>query len=163
MFKSGRTFFKDQRGSVFVIALVMMIVLTLIGLVSVSTSIFEIKLSGNKRGATEAFFAADSGVQVVTGNLASFDLIKYDTANRYEYSQDASNINPTKADIVILHDTMRSGAPRGLGMGATGGIGFVYYSIGSTGKDQTELNLIKSTCAIDQEVVRLVPTLQGGN
>ena len=163
MLKRSRTFFKDQSGVALVIALVMMIILTLIGLASVSTSIFEIILSGNERGATDAFYGADSGAQVVASNLASFDPSKYDAANQYKYSQDASNINPTKADIVILQDTMRSGAPRGSGMGATGGIGFMYFLIESTGRDQVESNSVKSSCTVEQEVMRLVPTMQGGN
>jgi Tfp pilus assembly protein PilX len=137
--------------------------LTLIGLVSVSSSIFEIRLSGNKRGATDAFYGADSGVQVAASNLASFDLSKYDVANQYKYSQDASNINPTDAYIAILKDTMRSGAPRGSGMGATGSIGFMYFLIESTGQDQVESNPVKSSCTIEQEVMRILPTMQGGN
>jgi Tfp pilus assembly protein PilX len=163
MFKRGRSCLGNRNGAVLVIALIMMIVLTLIGLVSVSSSVFEIKLSGNKRGATDAFYAADSGVQIARSNLASFNPDKYDVANQYKYSQDATNTNPTKADIVILHDTVRSGAPRGLGMGATGGIGFMYFLIESTGRDQMEVSPVKSSCTIEQEVVRLVPTQQGGN
>lgn len=163
MLKRSRTFLKDQSGVALVIALIMIIVLSLIGLASVSTSIFEIRLSGNKRGVTNAFYAADSGVQVVASNLASFDLSKYEVANQYKYSQDASNINPTDAHIVIVRDTTRSGAPRGSGMGATGSIGFMYFLIESTGRDQVESNPVKSSCSIEQEVMRIVPTMQGGN
>jgi len=163
MSKRSRTFLRDQGGVALVIALIMMVVLTLIGLASISGSIFEIMLSGNKRGATDAFYGADSGVQVAASNLASFDPSKYDAANQYKYSQDASNINPTEAYIVILKDTMRSGAPRGSGMGATGGIGFMYFLIESTGRDQVESNPVKSSCTIEQEVMRIVPTMQGGN
>ncbi len=163
MLKRSSTFLKDQRGSAFVIALIMIIVLSVIGLASVFGSIFEINLSGNKRGMTDAFFAADSGAQVAASNLASFDLSKYDVTNQYKYSQDASNINPTKADIVIVRDTMRSGSPRGLGMGATGSIGFMYFLVESTGRDQVEFNTVKSNSTIEQEVMRVIPTLQGGN
>ena len=164
MLKRSRTFLKDQSGVALVIALIMMVVLTLIGLASVYTSIFEIMLSGNKRGATDAFYGADSGVQVAASNLANFDPSKYDVAtNQYKYSQVASNINPTDAYIVILKDTMRSGAPRGSGMGATGSIGFMYFLIESTGQDQVEVSSVKSSCTVEQEVVRIVPTMQGGN
>jgi len=40
----------NQSGAALVIALVIMIVLTVIALAATFTSIFEIKLSGNKRG-----------------------------------------------------------------------------------------------------------------
>ena len=61
--------FKNQSGVALVIALIMLIVMTLIGLASTFTSTFEIKLSGNKRSSTDAFFAADSGVEVVKANI----------------------------------------------------------------------------------------------
>ncbi len=163
MLRRSRTFLKDQSGLALVVALLMMIVLTLIGLASVSTSIFELMLSGNKRGATDAFYGADSGIQVVTSDVANFDSSKYDAANQYKYSEVASNINPTNAYIVIVQDTMRSGAPRGLGMGATGNLGFVYFLAESRGRDQMESNPVKSSCTIEQEVMRIVPTMQGGN
>src|SRR4030042_3382975 len=97
---------KDQSGTALVIALIMMIVLTLIGLASSYTSIFEIKLSGNKRGTTDAFYAADSGVQIVMANIDNFALSEYDVGNKYNYSQDTDNANPTNAEITIYHDTM---------------------------------------------------------
>ncbi len=155
---------KNQSGVALVIALVMIIVLTLIVLAASFTSIFEIKLAGNKRGSTNAFFAADSGVQVVISDDTNFNLPgKYDVTNKYHYSQIVSNPNPTKADIIIYHNSTQTGAPRGLGFSATGNYEFVHYLIESTGKDQIDLNPIKSTCVIQEKVVRLVPTLQGGN
>src|SRR4030042_518611 len=68
---------KDQSGAVLVIALIMMIVLTLIGLASTFPSTFEIKLSGNKRGSTDAFYAAEGGVQATLANPANFTPSSY--------------------------------------------------------------------------------------
>src|SRR4030042_3433767 len=65
---------RDQSGAAVVIALVMIIVLTVIGLASNFTSIFEIKLSGNKRGSTDAFYTADAGVHAVLSNLGNFNI-----------------------------------------------------------------------------------------
>ena len=65
---------KDESGVALVIALVLMVVLTLIGLASTLSSTYEVKLSGNKRGSTDAFYAADSGVQVTVANIKNFDL-----------------------------------------------------------------------------------------
>ena len=152
---------KNESGAALVIALIMIIVMTLIVLASSFTSMFEIKLAGNKRGSTNAFFSADSGVQVVVSDGTNFDLPgKYDVADKYHYSQDP---NPTKADIIIYHNSTQSGAPRGFGFSATGNYEFVHFLIESTGKDQVEKNPISSTCVIEEKVVRLVPTLQGGN
>ena len=153
---------KNQSGAALVVALIMMIVLTLIGLASTFTSTLEMKLSGNKRGSTDAFYAADSGVQTVMGKIENFNLTaKYSVANKYHYSQDSTNLNPTRAEIIILHDTTQSGAPRGSGTSAIH-FGFEHFLIESRGEDQNDLSLIKSSSIIQQKVVRLVPTQQGG-
>jgi hypothetical protein len=156
--------FKNQSGVALVIALIMIIVLTVIVLAASLTSIFEIKLAGNKRGATDAFFGADSGVQIVMADPSNFDLPgKYDATGKYNYSANAANPNPTKADIIIYHNSTQTGAPRGFGFSATGNYEFMHFLIESTGKDQVEVSPIKSTSVIQQKAVRLVPTLQGGN
>jgi len=146
-----------------IIALIMIIVLTLLGLASTFTSTFEIKLSGNKRGTTDAFYAADSGVQVAVANIENFDLPGKYVNNQYDPFSDTNNPNPTKAKVIITYNPDQTGAPRGLGFSATGNYEFRYYLVESTGQDQLELNPIKSTCVIQEKVVRLVPTIQGGN
>jgi Tfp pilus assembly protein PilX len=55
---------KNQNGVVLVAALIMLIVLTLIGLSSIGTSIFETKISGHEKFASNAFYAAEGGVEV---------------------------------------------------------------------------------------------------
>jgi hypothetical protein len=161
---------KDQSGVALVVAMTMIIVLTLIVLAAAFTSVFEIKLAGNKRGSTDAFFAADSGVQVVMAKVENFDLPgKYDAGNKYTYSKDPAILadldrnNPTRADITIYYDSTQAGCPRGLGFSASGNYEFVHYIIESTGKDQIESSPIRSTSTVQEKVVRLVPTLQGGN
>jgi len=147
----------DCRGSALVIALVMMVVLCLIGLASSLTSTFEIRLSGMKRGTTDAFYAADSGVQVVLARVENFDLPGKYVNDKYNPFSDPANINPTHAEVLIEHDTTQKGAPRGSGFGATGALGFEHYVIASTGKDQLEVSPSPSVCTVEQKVVRLVP------
>ena len=169
MMKKENVIFKNQTGAALVIALIMIIVMTLIVLAASFTSIFEIKLAGNKRGSTDAFFAADSGVQIVVANIENFNLPGKYVDNKYnpftvtDTNSPDYNPNPTKARVVMNYDTTQSGSPRGFGFSATGNYEFVHYLIESTGQDQTELSPIKSTCTIQEKVVRLVPTLQGGN
>jgi len=55
-----KTKLMNQSGAALVIALIMIIVLTLIGLASIFTSTFEISLSGNKRTSTDAFYLAET-------------------------------------------------------------------------------------------------------
>jgi hypothetical protein len=146
-----------------VISLILMVVLTLLGLASSLSSNFEVKLSGNKRGSTDAFYAADSGTQVVIAHLINFDLPGKYSGNKYEPFSDNANTtpNPTHARVFIEHFPDQTGAPRGLGISATQ-VNFEHYLIESTGEDQIDTNLVKSNCVIQQKVVRLVPTLQGG-
>ncbi len=163
MRKINNLILKEQSGVALVIALIMIIVLTLLGLASTFTSTFEIKMSGNKRGTTDAFYSADSGVQVTVANINNFDLPGKYVNNQYNPFSDPNNLNPTNAKVTITYNPNQAGPPRGLGFSATGNYEFRHYLIESTGQDQMELNPIKSTCVIQQKVVRLVPTMQGGN
>lgn len=88
---------------------------------------------------------------------------KYDPFTETDTTSPDYNPNPTKAKAQIQYDTTQSGAPRGFGFSATGNYEFAHYLIESTGQDQIELSPIKSTCTIQEKVVRLVPTSQGGN
>jgi hypothetical protein len=158
-----KSFLKDQSGAVLVIALIMMIVLTLIGLAATFSSVFEIALSGHKRGSTDAFFSADSGVQVTVANIENFDLPGKYINKKYDPFTDNNNPNPTGAKVTVNYDDTQVGAPRGSGFSATGNFEFVHYVIESTGTDQLNTGATPSTCVIEQKVVRLIPTLQGGN
>ena len=151
---------KDESGAAIVIVLMMVMVLAFISLGSAFNSIYEVKFSGNKRGTTDAFYGADSGVQVVVTNVENFDLDKF-VSNKYDPFTDASNSNVTKAKVVIEHFPDSRGSPRGFGISAVN-FNFEHYMVESTGDDSLDLSSGKPTCAIDQKMVRLVPTQQGG-
>jgi hypothetical protein len=160
---SGRTTkkLKDQSGAALVIALLMMVTLTLIGLGSILTSTFEVKLSGNKRGATDAFYAADSGIQIIMANIHNFDMPGKYVDNKYDPFTDPGNLNPTGANVEIGHFPDQHGSPRGMGFSAIN-FDFYFFGISATGRDQADAGLIKSTCTMEEKVVRIIPTLQGG-
>jgi len=156
---------KKESGAVLVVALIMMVVLTLIGIAGSFTSIFEIIISGHKRGSTDAFYSADSGIQIVVANVDNFDqgdATKY-VNNKYNPYTDPNNPNPTNAKMTITYDTVQHGSPRGLGFSATGNYEFKHFLMESTGQDQVDTGTNRSTTTIQQKVVRIVPTLQGGN
>jgi Tfp pilus assembly protein PilX len=151
---------KNQSGAALVIALVMMIVLTLIGLASIFTSTFEMKISGNKRGSTDAFYRGEGGIQVVTADIENFN----SSTHAYPYDPfagaGAAN-NLTNAAANITYNSSMLGAPRGVGVSATN-FEFQHFLITSMGTDQTDLSLNKSKSTVQEKVVRLVPTQQGG-
>ncbi len=152
---------KNQSGAALVIALTMMVVLTLIGLASIFSSNFEMKISGNKRGSTNAFYGAESGLQVLEANINNFNPV----AHVYPYNPftDAANVNPnpTSAQAIITYDTAQQGAPRGFGFSAIN-FEFEHFLIASTGRDQTDINLIPSRTTLEEKLIRLIPTQQGG-
>lgn len=164
-------YLQNQSGTALVIALIILVVLTLISLSSSITSITEIKLSGNKRGSTNAFYTADGGVQAAMGNLANFDSSTYAaiasttgiSSNIINQSVDKKLTTPTfpagvsfttTPTMVIYHETS-TGAPRGLGFGQS--TGFEYYIIDSTGVDQVALDSLKSQSEVVTTVVRILP------
>ena len=65
----GKNILKEKKGVALVIALLMMLVLTLIGISSIGTTNFETSISGNERVRTDAFYAAEAGIQVGLNQL----------------------------------------------------------------------------------------------
>ncbi len=58
-----------KKGAALIIALLMLLVLTLIGISSISTTIFDTAISGNERVRTDAFYAAEAGIQVAINQI----------------------------------------------------------------------------------------------
>jgi hypothetical protein len=155
--------YRNQSGAALVIALVMMIVLTLIGLASIFTSTFEMRLSGNKRGSTNAFYAADSGIQVVGGRVENFVLSSYNpSTHEYNPFTDPANtayINPPNVEVTITDLVAQKGAPRGFGFSAVH-LEFEHFMVDSTGRDQLDTTGTKSTCRLQERMVRILPVAQ---
>ena len=153
---------KNQTGAALVIALIMMIVLTLVGLASTLTSNFEMKISGNKKGSTSAFYASESGIQVLTVNIQNFDS---SAAGNYPYDpfhdKNNPNPNPTGAAANITYNASMTGAPRGVGVSATN-FGFSHFAITSKAWDSADVSTNPSGCQLEERVVRLIPTQEGG-
>jgi len=53
---------KDERGIALIVAMVMLLLLTMIGIFALNTSSTELHIVGNYRNTETAFFAADAGV-----------------------------------------------------------------------------------------------------
>lgn len=134
---------RTQSGSALVIALIMMIVITVIGLASSYTSIFEIIASGNKRAATSAFYGADAQAVTITADQGNFH----------------TTTTIPKASLGQLgvsgKTTLLAGrpAPRGRGMGATAS--YLHFTLQALGTDPQG-----TTTTVEEEVVRVLPTAQ---
>jgi hypothetical protein len=152
----------NESGAALVIALIMMVLISLIGIAANSTSLFEIRLAGNARGSTSAFFAAESGIHAVSANIQNFNLDERYVEDVYDPFTVTNNPNPARSKVRIHHDPVRHGAPRGLGFSASGNFDFEHFLIESTGTDQMEISRWKSLYTVEEKVVRLMPTIQGG-
>jgi Tfp pilus assembly protein PilX len=181
MGKKSNLILRNESGAALVVALLMIVILSLIGLASSSTSTFEMKLSGNKRGATDAFYTADGGCESVLANLANFSTGSYHTLTDAEknalpvelrnediFSNQTSpsfsapaGVSYSKAPAVTIYYTNVGSPPIGLGFSAIN-FDFNYYIIDSLGKDQLDASANRSNCEIREKVVRLIPTMQGG-
>jgi Tfp pilus assembly protein PilX len=62
MSRKERSMLRDERGVALVVAVLVMITATFLGIAAVMTSDIEIRISGNQRCSEKAFYAADSGV-----------------------------------------------------------------------------------------------------
>jgi Tfp pilus assembly protein PilX len=64
-----RSVLKNEKGVVLVIALIMLVVLTFLGVASINSSVFETRISGNDRVGSAAFYATEGGVKVGISRL----------------------------------------------------------------------------------------------
>ncbi|PXF60360.1 MAG: hypothetical protein C4B58_00555 [Deltaproteobacteria bacterium] len=74
---------RDKDGSALVIALMILVILTLIGIAATNTSIIEMQIAGNEKAYKEAFYKADAGVSYVVAT--------YPSVSSYPISVDIDN------------------------------------------------------------------------
>ena len=174
MLKESKLILGNQSGAALVVALLMIVILSLIGIASSSNSTFEMRLSGNKRGSTDAFYTADGGLKSVLPDIANFN-----TSNGYTTSLgtlpaelqtefiDQRKTSPTlivpsgvsfttTPQVTIYHTTVAK-VPRGLGTSALA-FKYGYYIVDSIGQDQMDFSLVRSNCEVREKIVRLIPT-----
>jgi len=146
----------NESGAALVIALIMMIVLTVIGLASTFTSTFEMILSGGKKRSTDAFYNADFAPDIImkypivfNPNVPTFDPL----SGSSPITAEDKNLVIGKGVPNITSDGNKRGAPRGYSITE---FKYAYFWLQVTGNDLTTMGN-KSTCTIDQNVVRLLP------
>jgi Tfp pilus assembly protein PilX len=64
-----RRILKEGKGVALIVALLMLLVLTLIGISLMNTTTFETNISGNERWKVDAFYAAEAGIQVAINQI----------------------------------------------------------------------------------------------
>ena len=110
----GKNWVGNEKGVVLIVALLLLLVLTIIGINSISTTSFESIISGNERLASTAFYASEAGIQVGLNQIPDTTAIS------------KIGIGPT--DMYTSY--------RGGGLNGGGGVNFVGWAQ-SVGHDQT--------------------------
>src|SRR5512137_1972856 len=60
---------RTERGAVLVLGMLLLLVVTLIGISSLSTSTYDILISGNERASVQAFYVAEAGINEFMGRF----------------------------------------------------------------------------------------------
>jgi hypothetical protein len=84
LMKMIATSMDGQKGLALVIALVMLLILTLIGLSAINMTSFESNISGNQRVYNLAFYTADGGIENFRGRVSGGEFI-YSSVNTGSY------------------------------------------------------------------------------
>jgi hypothetical protein len=110
-----------QKGVALVVALVMLLVLTLIGLAAVNLTSYETRIAGNERVYNNAFYASDGGIENFRGRATNGEFV-YSIANTGSYQVAIGDC--------VSNVTYTRGAPF---QGAGGGITLVDFFVRSEG------------------------------
>lgn len=128
-----------QQGAILITALIMLVILTLLGLSSISTTTMEERMSANSQDISRAFQAASTGIAKVFNDEAAFatvNTISTDGVSGDPYDKSASvgagGTNSygatTKYNSVYRQMTV---PPRGSGWDAT--YGFYHFDLSASG------------------------------
>jgi hypothetical protein len=137
---------KNQQGAVLVIAVVMLLILSIIGIYAMGSSIIEVKISGQKKFYDTAFNDADGGVNYVQA-LNPFGGITDTNGpdNPVAYNAPTTDFNFT-TNVSYLGN---SPPPLGSGTGQRAGFKAHYHRVVSTGRDAP---IALSTSSVNLEV-----------
>ncbi len=111
----------DQRGIAFVVALLMLLALTCVGIAAMSLTSYEAKITGNERVYNNAFYAGDGGIENFRARVSTGEFI-HQTANTGSYQVAIGDC--------VSNVTFTRGTPFA---GAGGGITLVDFLVRSEG------------------------------
>jgi hypothetical protein len=86
-----RSLIKRENGMALVIALVMLLILTIVGINAITTTTFEVNISGNQRIYNTAFYGADGGIDDFRARAPNDPLILDGTKTTYSETIPGSN------------------------------------------------------------------------
>jgi len=138
--KEKPVFLNNEKGSVLIIAVMFLMLLTVLGIFATTTSTIEVQISGNDKINKMVFYAADSGTHYVAVNPALYNTDNLDKDDPFPFS--FSFPDPDTAATYSLLDNLKvngnvtylgkSQMPAGTGYSA-GTVFAINYQLKSTG------------------------------
>jgi len=138
-----------EGGFALVITLLIMLVASVIGFAAMTTTDIEVRISGNNHWGNQAFYAADGAVEVALADRSNFQR----AGKNFDLTE------PVRASVTVAYDPTQKGAPRGKGISALH-FDFDHYLI--TSKGYTSVATLSASSEVQEKVIKLVPTAQGG-
>jgi type IV pilus assembly protein PilX len=159
---------RDQRGFALILAIAMLAILSILGVVALSTSTNEIQRAGTYRTSQEAFNAAERAVQYAMGNSAivysnnspdnPIDLNGTSTTYSGDISQDVPG-GKSELDPNATNEVVNLGAgelPAKLQAQYGNEFGAVYYAVRVTGAFVSGTSVV-SKVRVETQQARLYP------
>ena len=143
------SFFPKEGGFALVITLLIMLVASVIGFAAMTTTDIEVRISGNNHWGNQAFYSADGAVEVLLADGSNFQR----TGKSFDL------VEPVRASVTVAYDPTQKGAPRGKGISSLH-FNFDHYLI--TSKGYSSVETLSASSEIQEKVIKLVPTSQGG-
>lgn len=137
---------KSQHGAALVMALVILLILTLLGVTAMGTSSLEEKMAGNIQEATRAFEAGESGLNKALNEEGTLDLSATTTKN-YSFDSDKSG----KAEVQTTF-VQYSQAKRGSGYGSS------YNNVANFDQVSTGTTVTGAKSVIHQGIAQTLPS-----
>ncbi|HIF50721.1 MAG TPA: hypothetical protein EYQ42_04180 [Thiotrichaceae bacterium] len=128
---------KNQSGAVLITALIMLVILTMLGLSSMTTSTMEERMAANSQEINRAFQAASSGLELVFSDEDAFNTTNTEASDTYIKSDTTVGGDPSGSNAYSATTEYSStfiqqvSAPRGSGWDST--FAFYYFDLSATG------------------------------
>jgi len=97
----GRWTTRDEKGVALIIALLVLLVLTLLGVSLINTAMFETSISGNERVRVDAFYTAEAGIQQALAQLPAMASIPRTQLGRDSYYWSGTARDRNKAQEIV--------------------------------------------------------------
>ena len=119
---------RDERGIALIVALMILLVLTLIGISAIGTATFENRISGNERLGNNAFYAAEAGIEVGFNRLPDVSSFSGTVGDVNYQSGTFSDSTPQRSTHLG-----KTTVPPGFSLDSDGGYDAELYQASATG------------------------------